>query len=119
MDVVGKHDQNVLVVLARKHNVTAVDFAREKRHALVFHGGAIERAEFEVDKVRRLQQLRKGNLAVVGGVSCVVGEAAILVLEADKASVLDAVPLACRGRKDDALRDLAAGGEVYFVVRLC
>ena len=118
MDVVGEHQEDVLVVLAREHGVLAVDLAREQRHALVLHGGAVERAEFEMDKVRRLQQLRQRDLAVVSGVGRVVGEAAVVVLEADEARVLDAVALAGRGRKEDALRDPAAGSKVHFVVRL-
>ena len=116
MDVVREHQEDVLIVLAREHGVLPVDFAREQRHALVLHGGAVERVEFEMDKVRRLQQLRQGDLAVVRGVGRVVGEAAVVVLEADEARVLDAVALAGRGRKEDALRNAAAGSKVDFVV---
>ena len=110
MNVVGEHDENVLVVLAREHGVVAVDFAREQRHAFVLHGGAVERDELEMNEVRRLQQLRQDDLAVVSGVGRVVGEAAVVVLEADEARVLDAVALAGRGRKEDALGDLAVLG---------
>ena len=68
-------------------------------------------------KVRRLQQLRQRDLAVVGGVGRIVGEAAVVVLEADEARVFDAVALAGRGRKEDALRNAAVGREVHFVIR--
>ena len=68
-------------------------------------------------EVRRLQQLRQRDLAVVGGVGRVVGEAAVVVLETDKARVLDAVALAGRGRKQHALRNVAVGREVHFIIR--
>ena len=65
MDVGGKHQENIFVVLAREHGVAAIDLARKQRHAFVLHGGAVQRAEFEMDEVRRLQQLRQRDLAVV------------------------------------------------------
>src|SRR5436190_9431196 len=71
-----------------------------------------------MEKIRRLQQLRQGDLAVVSGVGRVEGEAAVLVLEADKTRILDAVALAGRGREEDALGGAAVGCKVDFVVRL-
>ena len=118
MDVVREHDENVLVVLARDHRVVAVNLSREQRHAFVLHGGTVERDEFEVQEILRLQQLRQNDLSVVSGVGRVVDEGAVVVLETDEASVLDAVALAGRGRKDDALRDRLAFGKAHFVIRL-
>ena len=47
-----------------------------------------------------------------------MGNVTIVVLEADEARILDAVALAGCGWKNDALRNVAAGGEAHFVVRL-
>src|ERR1039458_7149904 len=105
MNVRRKHDQNIFVVLAREHDKLAVDLAREQRHALVLHGGTVERAEFEMHEVRCLQQLRQRDLAVIGSVGREVSEAAIVLLEPDETRVLDAIALAGRGRKQHALRN--------------
>src|SRR5689334_14082779 len=100
MNVLRKHDKNVFVVLTGKHGVLPVNLAGKKRHAFVLYRGAVERIEFEMDEVRRLQQLRQSNLAVVRGVSRVVGEAAIVVLKMHEARVFDAVALAGGGREE-------------------
>ena len=112
----GKHEQNIFVVLSRKHGELPVDFARKQRHALVLHGRAVERAEFEMHEIRRLQQLRQRDLAIVSRVGRVVGESAVVVLKTHEARVLDAVALAGRGRKQHALGNLAVRREVHFVI---
>ncbi len=68
MEIVGIHQVEVLAVLARDHGVLAVDPAREKRHALALNFAAVERADLEVEEIGRLQKLRNGDAAIVGGV---------------------------------------------------
>ena len=118
MQMVGEHHVDVLVVLPAEHRVVAVDLAREQRHAFVLHGRAVQRDELEVQKVRRLDELRQDHLAVVGGVGGVVGLRAVLVLEADEAGVLDAVALRGRDGKQHALGQARVGRELHFVIRL-
>ena len=36
MDVLGKHDVDVFVALARKHGIEAIDLSGEDSHAFVF-----------------------------------------------------------------------------------
>ena len=94
MNVVRKHQENVLVVLAREHGVFPIDFARKQRHPFVLHGGTVKRAEFEMNEIGGLQQLRQCDFAIVSGVGGVVGKAAIVVLETDEARIFDPVALA-------------------------
>ena len=45
MDVVGKHQIDILVILSRKHRKQTIDFSREQRHAFVLGGRAVQRDE--------------------------------------------------------------------------
>ncbi len=69
-------------------------------------------------EVLRLDELRQDVVAVVGGVGRVVGHRAVVIDEADKTGVLDAVGLVGRDRKDDALADGELFGETQLVVRV-
>ncbi len=93
MGIVRKHQEEVFVVLPRDHRVAAVDAPREERHAFVLHGAAIERDGAEAQEIAGLEQLREDRAAIVGGVSGVVDDAAVVLDEADEARVLHAVAL--------------------------
>src|SRR5580692_5566147 len=54
MDVLGKHEVDVLVVLAGEHGVESIDFPGKERHALVLGGGAVQGDESEVQEVKSL-----------------------------------------------------------------
>lgn len=66
VEIVGKHDEDIFIVLSRQHRIAAVNAAREQCHALVLHGAAIEREHAEVEKVLRLDELWQDGTAVVG-----------------------------------------------------
>src|SRR5882762_8728305 len=72
MNVVGEHQQDVLVILAGQHCVTPVYFARKQRHAFVLHRGTVQSDKLEMNKVRGFQELREDDFAVVRGVRRVV-----------------------------------------------
>ena len=61
MRVVGKHQEEVLVVLPRDHGVAAIDAAREEGHALVLHRAAIERERAEAEEVGRSRGAAAGS----------------------------------------------------------
>ena len=99
MDVVGKHQVDVLVVLAGEHGIEAADLPGEDRHAFVFGGRAIQGNESKVEEVGSLHQFRHDDPAIEGGEGRVVDVGAVVVLEANEAGVLDAVALGRRGRE--------------------
>ena len=72
VDVVGVHEVDTLVVLARKHGVEAVDFAREESHAFVLGGRTVQGDKAKVKEIRSLRQFRHYNLAIKGGEGRVV-----------------------------------------------
>ena len=71
-----------------------------------------------MQEVLRFDELRQDHLAVVGGVSGVIGLRAVLVLEADEAGVLDAVALGGRDGEEHAFGQARVGGELDFVIGL-
>ena len=93
VDVVGKHQVDVFVVLAGKHGEKTTDLPREHGHAFVFRGRTIQGDESKVEEVGSLHQLRHHELAIESGERGVVGEGAVVVLETNEAGVLDAVAL--------------------------
>jgi hypothetical protein len=58
MEIVREHDMIVLTVLAREHGIATANFAREKRHAFVLYGFAVEGDNVKVDKILGFDQLR-------------------------------------------------------------
>src|SRR5579864_8927708 len=102
VDVVGKHQVDVLVVLSRQHRIPSVDFPGEKRHAFVLGRGTVQRNEPKAEEIRSLHQLRHHYPAVVGSEGRVVDVSAIVVLETDEAGVFDAVALRRSGWEKNA-----------------
>src|ERR1700737_5620467 len=78
VDVVGKHQVYVLVVLARKHGIEPVDFPREERHAFVRRGWTVQRNDPKAEETRSFHQLRHHHPAIVGGEGRVVDVGAVL-----------------------------------------
>ena len=119
MGIVGEHDEEVLVILAREHGVATVDAARKERQPLVLDGVAVQCENAKVEEVLRLDQLRQDDVPVIRGVCRVVchfGHLAVIFREPDEARVLDAVGLVGRNGKDDAFAERELIVEVQFVV---
>ena len=116
MDVVGKHDVDVLVVLAGEHGIGAVDFPGKEGHAFVFGGRTIQGDEPKKEEVRSFYQLRHDHFAIEGSEGGVVNVSAVIVLETNKPCVLNTVPLRGSSRKNNALRQLLVWLELHFVV---
>ena len=108
----------VLAVEARGHHEVVADLSRKERHSLVLHASAVERADLEVAKVRRLDELRQHAHAVVGRVRRAVLHAAVGVGEAHEAGVLDAAALVLAHGKDHPLREREVRRELELVVRV-
>src|SRR5689334_8938166 len=68
INIIRIHQVDVFVVLTREHGVKTSNFAREKSHAFILHGRPIESHELEMQKIRRLEELRQDEFAVVRGV---------------------------------------------------
>ena len=80
--------------------------------------GPFESADLEVQEVVGLEDLGQDDLAVEGGVGCVIADRAVVLVELDEAGVLDAVGLGGRSGKDDPLRDVLLGRVADLVVGL-
>src|SRR6516162_7312683 len=117
VDVVGEHEINALVVLAREHGIVPIDFSGEDGHAFVLGGRTIQSDEAKSKKINRLHQFRHHNLAIEGRERRIVDVAAVVVLKTDEPRVLYAIALRGRSRENDALRKLLIGLELDLVVR--
>ena len=116
MDVVGKHQVDVLVVLAGKHGIAAADLPWEERHTFVFRGRSIQGNELKVQEIRSFHQFRHDVPAIEGGERRVVDVGTIVVPKANEAGVLDAVALRRCGREQYPLRQLLLRLELDLVV---
>src|SRR5216684_1195285 len=93
VDVVGKHEVDVLVVLAGEHGIEAVDFPGEDGHAFVFRGRTVQSDEPKEEEVRSLHQLWQDHLAIEGREGGIVDVGSVIVLETDEPGVFDTVAL--------------------------
>jgi hypothetical protein len=59
MEMVREHEVDVAVILPAEHGVVTVDLLGKEGHAFVQHSGTVERNEFEVQKIGRLEKLRE------------------------------------------------------------
>src|ERR1022692_4010422 len=116
--IVRKHDVDVFIVLAGKHGIKAVDFAREHGHALVFRGRTIQRDEPKAEEVRSLHQLGQNYLAIEGCEGGVVYVGAIIFLEVDEPGVFDTVALRRRGWEKNPLGQLLLRLKMNLIVGL-
>ena len=115
--MLGKHQVDVLVVLPREHAVIPIDLPGKHRHALVSYCRSIERADPEMKKILRLQQLRENRPAIIRGVCRVVNGRCVCVAKANEARVLNSIALAWGKRKDDAFGDRLLRREGNLVIR--
>jgi hypothetical protein len=117
VDVVRKHQVDVLIVLAGEHGVEAIDFPGEESHAFVLSGRTVQGDKPKEKEIRSLHQLRQDHLAIEGGEGGVVDAGSVIVLETDEPGVFDTVALRGSSREYDALRQPLLGLELNFVVR--
>ena len=118
MGMIGEHEEEVLIVLPGDHGVAPMDAAGKQCHPLVLHGAPIERERAKMQEIRGLEQLRQNGAAVIGGVSGVIEDAAIVLDETDEARVFHAVALVRGDGEYDALGDAGRGIEMDFVIGL-
>ena len=83
---------------------------------LVLHLGAVERANAKAQKVVGFQKLGNGDPAVVSRVGRDVSHGPVVVLEANKPRVLDAVGFIRRGGENHPLRQRLVGGISHLVI---
>ena len=102
MDIIGKDQIQVLVVLPGNHGIQPIDLSRKEGHALVLCSRAVQGDKPELKEVGGFHELRHHHPTVIGGEGGVVHGAAIFVLKPDEPGVFYAVPLRGRSRKDDA-----------------
>src|ERR1700694_1822233 len=100
--VVGINQMEVLVVLPTDHRIAAIDFPWEQSHALIARRRSAEWSHPERSKIRRFEQLRADRPAAIGCVGCVECFLSVVV-EFNESSLLDAVCLGVRDRKDDGV----------------
>src|SRR6185503_9067899 len=116
VDVVGKHEVDVLIVLAGEHGVESVDLSGEERHAFVLGGRTVQGDEPKAKKVRSLHQLRQDDLAIEGGKGGIVDAGPVIVLETNEPGIFDPVALRRRGREDNTFRQTLLWLELNFVI---
>ena len=116
MRTVREHDENVFIILPRKHGEAACDAAREERHTFVLNCTAIESEDAEVKKIQRRNEHWQDIMSVVGGIGGVIYDRSIVVGKADKTGVFDAVGLVGRDREDDTFAHGELVIEAQFVV---
>ena len=80
----------IFTVLAGKHNVAAVNFAREKSHALVFYCFAVERYNFKSDKILCFNQLREDCKAVISRIGRIIGDFTVVIKKLHEPGVFNA-----------------------------
>ena len=93
VQMVGEHQVDVLVVLPAQHRVESLNLPRKERHAFVFDGRAVQRDEFEMQKIGCFEELGLYFFAIIGRESRVISARAIVILKKNKASILDSVAL--------------------------
>src|SRR2546430_10841367 len=93
VDVLRKHEVDVLVVLAGEHGIEAVDFPGEDGHAFVFRGRTVQRDEPKEEERRILYHPWQNNLATKGAEGGVVDGGVVIVLETHEPGFFDAVAL--------------------------
>lgn len=116
VEVVGEHDEEVLIVLSGQHRIVAVDASWEQCHALVLNSSTVEGDDAEVQEVFGLNELGQDGATVVSGVGRVIHDGPVIFDELHKTGVFDAVAFIGRDGKDDAFTDAKFGREAQFVV---
>src|SRR5437763_4428078 len=104
MRIVRKRQVKVLIIMACKHHIAAIDSTRKQSHPFVLNRRSVKSQDTEVKEVLGLDQLRQNNSTIVGRVSRVVDNAPIIFDKTNEASVLNAIALVTRNRKDNAFR---------------
>ena len=114
--VVGEHEVVSPAVDAGEHGVAAVNLAREQRQVLVVGPGAVQRHAPKGVKVAGHQQLGRDAEPVVGRVSGVVHDAAVVFHEAHEPGVLHPLALKVGHRKQHPVRDVGVQRKRQFVI---
>src|SRR5436190_1208531 len=91
MRVVRKHEEQVFIILAGDHGIASVDAPGEEGHAFVLYCPSVEGESAKIKKVGGFEQLRKNRATVVGRISRVIHDAAVVLDETDEAGILHAV----------------------------
>ena len=66
MRIVGEHDEEVFIVLARNHRVEPVDASGKKCHPLILDRSAIQSEYTKIQKIPRFHQLGENNALKFG-----------------------------------------------------
>src|SRR5690348_1967081 len=97
--VVGKHQVNVLVVLAGEHSVLAVDLSWKDGHAFVLSSRTIERNKVKQKEIEGFHQLRYHDSPIECREGRVIDARTVVVQKRNEPRVLDAIALRRRGWK--------------------
>src|SRR3989339_231570 len=114
--MIGKHYTVVLAVLAREHNILAINHTRKKCHALVLNRLAVQSNNIKSYKIFCFYYLRQNTKAVVSCIGCIICRFTIIIKKLDKPRVFYAALFNCRGRKYHALGYSVFGVEFYFII---
>ncbi len=109
MRIVGEHDEEVFIVLARNHRVESVDASGKKCHPLILDRSAVQSEDTKIQKIPRFHQLGENNASVVGGIGGIVERRSVVIDKADKARIFNAIALIRRNREYNALAQCEVG----------
>ena len=116
MDVVREHDVIVFTVLAREHNILAVDFTGEKSHALVLNCLAVEGYNFKVNKILCFNQLRQDFKAIIGRIGSIIGNHTFIIKKLYEAGIFNATAFVFRNGKDNSLGYAVLRSKIHFII---
>ena len=116
MDIVREHEVIVFTVLAGKHDVLAVNFTREKSHALVLHCFTVEGYYIKFKKFPGGNQLGQNGQIIISRIGGVVGNLPIVIDKSHEAGVFYALAFVFGNGKDNPFGNSMIGMEVYFII---
>src|SRR4030042_6919367 len=106
----------IFTVLAGKHNVAAVNFARKKSHALVFYCFAVEGYNFKSGKIFCFYQLRQDSKAVISRIGRIIGNFAVVIKKLHEPGVFTASAFVFRNGKDNPFGYSVIGSETHLII---
>ena len=119
VQIVRKHDQVVLTILTRQHDVFSSNLSWEQGHAFALCLFSIQGTDLEREEIAGLHELWQNCMTVVCGIGGVVDHRTVVVDETHKTGILDPLALGFRHGKDHPFGNRVILAKQYLVIGLC